>query len=281
MYIAVDVGGTNMRVALMDLEGDGHIVRLASHRVPQDYDEGIHKLIGHISELAQDQPVEGIAACFPGIIDENDMVTTANNLPDWAMKPIKGTLEAHFSMPVRLLHDAQGAAVGEALYGAGRGAERFVYFIWGTGIGAADVKRIDDRRYYMFSFENGHHSMDWQGKVCNCGQRGCPEAHLGGDMLRDYFGAEMQDVADDDPRWDFVVEKAAQLVLNTLCFHPVPLFVFNGGVINNRPFLLERIRPLMEERLALFPMPRMVLAEKGDAAALFGCAGAFSVELIR
>jgi len=281
MYIAVDVGGTNMRVALVDLEGEGHIVRLASHRVLQDYNEGIHKLIAHISELAQDQPVDGIAACFPGIIDENDMVTTANNLPDWAMKPIKSTLQKHFSLPVKLLHDAQGAAIGEALYGAGRGAERFVYFIWGTGIGAADVKRIDERRYFMFSFENGHHIMDWQGKLCNCGQRGCPEAHLGGDMLRDYFGEDMQHVKDDDARWDFVVEKAAQLVLNTLCFHPVDLFVFNGGVINNRPFLLERIRPLMEERLTLFPMPRMVLAEKGDTAALFGCAGAFSVDLLR
>lgn len=280
MLIAVDVGGTNMRVALVDLARDGQIVKLASHRVPQDYQEGIGKLIGHITELAEGQTIEGISACFPGIIDEHDMVTTANNLPDWAMKPIKATLEAHFDLPVKLLHDAQGAAIGEALYGAGRGSERFVYFIWGTGIGAADVKRIDAGRYFMFSFENGHHFMDWQGKTCNCGQRGCPEAHLGGDMLRAYFGEDMGRIADDDPRWEFVIEKAAQLVLNTLCFHPVDLFVFNGGVINNRPFLLERIRPLMEERLTLFPMPRMVLAEKGDSAALFGCAGSFSIELV-
>ena len=75
------------------------------------------------------------------------MVTTANNLPDWAMKPIRQFLEERFGVPVKLLHDAQGAALGEAIFGAARHTDRFVYFIWGTGIGAADIKKIDDRRY--------------------------------------------------------------------------------------------------------------------------------------
>jgi predicted NBD/HSP70 family sugar kinase len=132
----------------------------------------------------------------------------------------------------------------------------------------------------MFSFENGHHIIDWDGVACNCGQRGCPEAQLGGDMLRAYFGEEMRNVSDDDPRWDFVVRKAAQVVINTLIFHPVDLFVFSGGVITKRPFLLDRIRPIMEDRLKMFPIPDMVLAEKGDQSALFGCAGAFQIELV-
>ena len=280
MYIAVDVGGTNMRIALVDLAGEGRVVSQSAHRVLQDYATGIEQMMACIQEMAHNQPVEGIGACFPGIIDADDRVTTANNLPDWAMKPIKPALEQRFGLPVKLLHDAQGAAIGEALYGAGRGSDRFLYFIWGTGIGAADVKRVDAKRYFMFSFENGHHIMEWEGKVCNCGQRGCPEAHLGGDMLGEFFGRPIREVPDDDPRWDEVAQKAAQLVLNTLIFHPVELFVFNGGVINNRPFLLERIRPIMQQRLELFPMPRMVLAERCDSAALIGCAGAFQIELI-
>lgn len=280
MYISIDVGGTTMRVALVDLVGEARILKLESHPVPQDYKIGIEKLCGHIADLSKGQNIEGIGACFPGIIDKDDMVTTANNLPDWTMKPIRQFLKERFGVPVKLLHDAQGAALGEAIFGAARRTDRFVYFIWGTGIGAADIKKIDDHRYYMFSFENGHHIMDWEGKLCNCGQRGCPEAWLGGDMLKDYFGADMADVTDNDPRWDFVVQKAAQTALNTLIFHPVELFVFNGGVINHRPFLLERMRPIMQERVQLFPMPMMVLAEKGDQAALFGCAGAFLVDLI-
>jgi predicted NBD/HSP70 family sugar kinase len=100
-------------------------------------------------------------------------------------------------------------------------------------------------------------------------------------MLREYFGQDMATVTDDDPRWDFVVRKAAQVVLNTLIFHPVDLFVFSGGVITRRPFILERIQPIMKKRLEMFPLPRMVLAELGDQAALFGCAGAFLIDLIR
>ena len=280
MYIAIDIGGTNMRIALVDLSGKETIVKLESHRVPQDYTIGINELSGYITDLSKGQVIQGIGACFPGIIDKNDMVTTANNLPSWTMKPIKETLQERFNVPVKLVHDAQGAAIGEALFGAGKGYDRFVYFIWGTGIGASDVKRIDEKHYFMFSFENGHHIMEWDGKQCNCGQKGCPETYLGGDMLREYFDSDMKNITDDDPRWVFVVEKAAQVVLNTLIFHPVDLFVFSGGVINRRPFLLDRIRPIMQQRLEMFPIPKMVLAEKGDQSALFGCAGSFLIELV-
>jgi len=280
MVIAIDAGGTNMRIALVDVCGNARILKSAVQRIPQDYRTGIDKLIDQISAISAGVEIEGIGACFPGIIDENDMVTTANNLPDWAMKPIKETLQKKFGVPVKLVHDVQGAAIGEALYGAARGRDRFVYFVWGTGIGAGDIKKIDDKRYFMFSFENGHHIMDWDGKQCNCGQRGCPEAYLGGDMLRSYFGGDMALVRDDDPRWDWIVQKAAQVVLNTFIFHPVDLFVFSGGVIMKRPFLLERIKPIMRKRLHMFPLPEMLLAEQGDQSALFGCAGLFQIELV-
>jgi len=280
MVIAVDVGGTHMRIALVDLSGDARIVRMESRKAPQDYEEGIEALSIGIAEMAGSEKIQGIGACFPGIIDVNDMVTTANNLPDWTMKPIRHTLEARFDVPVKLVHDAQAPAIGEALFGAARGSDRFVYFIWGTGIGAADIKRIDLDRFFMFSFENGHHILDWDGIACTCGQRGCPEAYLGGDNLRAFFGKDMETVTDDDPFWEPVIKIAAQVVINTLIFHPVDLFVFSGGVITKRPFLLNRIRSIMQERLTMFPVPKMVLAEKGDQSALFGCAGLFKISLI-
>ena len=280
MYIAIDVGGTNMRIALVDLSEKETIVKQESHHVTQDYSIGIEELSGYIMALSEGQDIQGIGACFPGIVDENEMVNNPNNLPDWGMKPIKETLQERFNTPVKLIHDVQGAAIGEALYGVAKGRDRFVYFIWGTGIGGGDIKKIDDNRYFMSSFENGHHIMEWNGKQCNCGQRGCPEAYLGGDNLREYFGTDMGDISDNDPRWDFVVQKAAQVVLNTLIFHPVDLFVFSGGVITRRPFLLERIKPIMQKRLEMFPLPEMVLAEKGDQSALFGCAGSFLIDMV-
>lgn len=281
MYIAVDVGGTNMRVALIDLDGGEKIVKVESHPVSQDFSIGITELMDCIADISAGVKIEGIGACFPGIIDKNDRITTANNLPDWAQKPVKEPLQERFKVQVKLVHDVQAPALGEAMFGAARGRDRFVFIIWGTGVGAGDIKKIDENRYFMFSFENGHQIMDWDGKPCNCGQRGCPEVYLGGDMLRDYFGRDMSEVPDDDPGWDFIVKKAAQTFLNTLIFHPVDLFVFSGGVITKRQFLLERMKPIMQERLGIFPLPEMVLAEKGEYSALFGCAGLFRVELIR
>lgn len=281
MYIAIDVGGTNMRVALVDLSGEEKILRIESQPVPQDYAVGIKEMVDCIGKVSAGQPFDGIGACFPGILDKNDMIITANNLPDWTNKPIKRTLQERFSVPVKLVHDAQTPAIGEALFGAARNSNRFVYLIWGTGVGASDVKKIDDNKYYVFSFENGHQIIEWNGKQCNCGQRGCAEAYLGGDMLREYFGKDMGEISDDDPGWEYIIEKAAQAFMNTLIFHPVDLLVLSGGVITKRPFLLERIRQLMQKDLKIFSMPEMVLAEKGDHSALYGSAGLFLIDLIK
>ena len=280
MYVSVDIGGTNMRVALVNTSGTAEILKLESKPINPAFIPGIAELGDSITRIVEGYTIDGIGACFPGIIGENDMITTANNLPDWEQKPIRQTLEKRFNVPVRLVHDVQGAAIGEALFGAAKHHDRFVYFIWGTGIGAGDSKRIDEKRYFMFSFENGHHIIEWDGKQCNCGQRGCPEAEFCGDALRDYFDAEMSTIADSDPRWEAIIQKAAQVVLNTLIFHPVDLIVFSGGVISRRGFLLGEIEKIMQQRLTMFPVPKMVLSEKGDKSALYGCAGAFLIELV-
>ena len=281
MYIAIDVGGTNMRIALVDLDGTERILKLESRPVPQNYSVGIAEMMDCIEEVSAGEKIEGIGACFPGIIDPRGMITTANNLPGWTQKPIKDTLQERFQVPVKMVHDSQAPALGEALFGAAKGRDRFVFFIWGTGVGAGDIKRIGEKKYYMFSFENGHHIMEWEGgKQCNCGQRGCPETYLGGDNLREYFGKDMREISDDDPGWDFIVEKAAQTIMNTVIFHPVNLIVFGGGVIMKRPFLLESVKPIMQDRLKMFPLPEMVVSEKGEHSALYGCAGLFEVELI-
>ena len=100
-------------------------------------------------------------------------------------------------------------------------------------------------------------------------------------MLREYFGKDMSEISDDDPGWDMIMQKAAHAILNTLIFHPASLFVFGGGVITKRPFLLKRVESVMQEQMRLLSLPDMVLAEKGDHCALFGCAGLFQIELIR
>jgi len=53
MYIAIDVGGTNMRIALVDLSGKESVMKLESHRIPQDYRIGIEELSGYIAELSE------------------------------------------------------------------------------------------------------------------------------------------------------------------------------------------------------------------------------------
>ena len=58
MYIAIDVGGTNMRIALVDLSGTESIIKLELHKVSQDYNSGIEELCGYISALSEEQDIE-------------------------------------------------------------------------------------------------------------------------------------------------------------------------------------------------------------------------------
>jgi hypothetical protein len=94
------------------------------------------------------------------------------------------------------------------------------------------------------------------------------------------LGADKGDVSDDDPRWDFMVQKAAQVVLNTLIFHHTAPLIFRGGVITRCLFLLERIKFIMQKRLEMFPLPERVPVEKEDQSALFSCAGSFLVDIV-
>ena len=82
MYISIDVGGTNMRVALVDLAGEPRVLKLESHPVNQDYTIGIDELSRHIEVLSTGRDIQGIGACFPGIIDENDMQVIGDPAPD-------------------------------------------------------------------------------------------------------------------------------------------------------------------------------------------------------
>ena len=134
MYISIDVGGTNMRVALVDLDGKEEITNVKSKAVPQDFNTGIQELMECISEISAGQEIKGIGACFPGILDKDDMITTSNNLPNWAQKPIKQILQKRFQVPVKFIHDVQAAAIGEALFGAARQHDQFDFFIWGDRV---------------------------------------------------------------------------------------------------------------------------------------------------
>ncbi|BCN29613.1 ROK family transcriptional regulator [Anaeromicropila herbilytica] len=121
----------------------------------------------------------GIGVASEGLVDSNvGVITRIPDLPNISNFSIKNILENAFSYPVYVNNDMQGAILAEQLYGHGRELKDFIYLGFGKGIGTAIVA---DGRIMTgsrgFATEAGHMSIDYNGKQCRCGNRGCLELY--------------------------------------------------------------------------------------------------------
>ena len=189
--IGLDVGGTNLKGAVVDEAGK----ILFKDSVPTLAAEGgaavLGRLVGLAKKLADAAKGKGhaVAACgmaSPGLVDleKGVVVTGSDNLPGWEGQPIGARLKEALGVPVSGDNDANLAAWGEYVLGAGRGAENFVFITIGTGIGGGIV--LGGKLYrgsIGFAAEPGHLVMGKDGAECTCGHRGCLEADTAGPAL--------------------------------------------------------------------------------------------------
>jgi len=187
--IGVDLGGTKIHTALA--AGDGGI--LAETRIPTEADRGPAHVIGRI--VASIRQVQEEAGAFPGSIGvvavgapgpldaARGIIHFAPNLR-WRGVPLKQLLEEQISMRVVVDNDANLAALGEHVFGAGRGKENVVYITVSTGVGGGLI--LGGRLYHGASDgagEIGHMTVLPDGPLCGCGARGCLEAVSSGTAI--------------------------------------------------------------------------------------------------
>jgi glucokinase len=183
--IAVDLGGTNVRAALVDSSGTirHHVTRpTLGHEGPDAVIDRIAALIGEVvthEKPGDDVPV-GVVA--PGMIDPKaGIVFFGPNIPNWHDIPLCQMLEARLSRTVYIGNDANCAALGEARFGSGRGYDDMIYIAIGTGVGGGVISHghiVGGKR--GFGGELGHVSIDPSGPRCTCGGIGCIESYVGG-----------------------------------------------------------------------------------------------------
>jgi glucokinase len=140
LRIGVDLGGTNMRAALLD--DKGRILKeakekTAAHAGPVKV---IANLISLIEKVKGDESVLGIGIGCPGPLDaRSGTILSPPNLPGWDRIPLAAIVEEHFELPVKVDNDANVAAVAEARLGAGAGYESIYYLTVSTGVGGGFV----------------------------------------------------------------------------------------------------------------------------------------------
>ncbi|HVN56116.1 MAG TPA: ROK family protein [Anaerolineaceae bacterium] len=193
IYIAVDVGGTQLRVATFTEVG---ITPRQQARIPTKSAQGktIDRLMDLIASVwPVDDRVAAIGVAAPGPTNPRlGIVYKAPNIPDWVDLPLRQILEDRFNVPVCLGNDANLAALGEWRFGAGQGRHNILYLTISTGIGAGV---ICDGHLLLgengLAGELGHITVLPDGPVCGCGQRGHLEALSSGTAIAAYVTAEL------------------------------------------------------------------------------------------
>jgi glucokinase len=291
--IALDVGGTGMKAALVG--ADGTLLyedRRATgrERGPDAVVAGIlgfaAELRGHgIERLGESPLAAGVAV--PGIVDEaRGVAAYAANL-GWRDVPLRELLAAELGIPVALGHDVRTGGLAEGRIGAGRGADRFLFVALGTGIaGAIGVDGRVEAGAHGFAGEIGHVVVRPGGTPCPCGQRGCLERFASAAAVSEAWaaacgvpGADAADcakaVASGDPNavrvWQHAVDALADGMVTALTLLDPRTLVVGGGLAEAGETLFTPLRDAVRQRVTFQKLPEIVPATLGDTA---GCLGA-------
>ncbi|HEX6075001.1 MAG TPA: ROK family transcriptional regulator [Micromonosporaceae bacterium] len=192
LAVGVHVTASHLRAAICDMAYDV----LAEERIPYDVNQsperGMRRAEWLVSTLIRQARVDrtkirGIGVAVPGPIEETSGELGAGTvLAGWRGMDIAAELSQRVGIRVQVANDAHAAALGETIWGAGRDASDLAYLKLSSSVGAAVV--IDGEVYKGYgglAGEFGHITVDEQGRICRCGNRGCLETVVGGPYLLD------------------------------------------------------------------------------------------------
>ncbi|MEW6178997.1 MAG: ROK family protein [Chloroflexota bacterium] len=311
-YIGCDLGGTNLRAALVDVE-TGKV--LFQQSVPTLAREGHDAVMHRMADLfltmikaagLNPKDVSGIGIGVPGVLDlEKGETIFLPNLPGtWPHVPLRDVLQERTGLPVALLNDVRSITFGEWRFGAGQGVDTVAVLAIGTGIGGGLV--INGQLHLGIggtAGELGHMVIDFNGPRCGCGNYGCLEAFASGPAIAamgmkavaqglttrigELCGYDLNAItpaliAEAARQGDEIACEIYQqagfylgVAASTLCASVSPRrIIVTGGVANAGRLLLDPMERTMRERVHIMPVEQVeiVTGLLGDHAGVIGAA---------
>src|SRR5215475_7929747 len=177
--VALDVGGTSMKAAVVD----DAFRMITSRRIATRREDGPDAVVERLLGAAADQQAAAVQQGFavraagvvvPGIVDDGIAVLSANL--GWRDVPLRELLHKRLGTPVAFEHDVRAGGLAEGQLGAARGAGDYLFMPIGTGIAGAIVLGGRPFSGHGYGGEIGHLIIEPDGPACACGARGCLEA---------------------------------------------------------------------------------------------------------
>ncbi len=292
-HLGVDLGVTNLKWAVV--EGtpgtDGSWRTLDCGQVPTRAGDGPDAVVGRIAETGR-MAVErwpGVVSVGIGVPGLYDPVAGSArflvNMPgDWAGRPVAPPVADALGQPVALINDARAFGLAELRLGAGRGASSLVGLTLGTGVGG--VIAIDGRVHLGHDGtggEVGHQTIDPDGPMCGCGNRGCLEAFTRADRIAAACGTETAEAAvaaarEGDARALAGLAEIGRYlgigIASMIAVISPDTVVIGGGIAAAGELLLDPIRAELRERVRTTSLDgvSLVTAELGTWAGAIGAA---------
>jgi glucokinase len=296
--LGVDVGGTNLRCALINADG----VVLGRESLATDIASGrdsfLERLLGLLTRLKQGAEAQGkrvVAAGLgvPGLFSNDGILRSSVNLVPLEGLDLAGFVSAGTGLPAVALNDANASAVGEQRFGAGRPFASFLMVTLGTGVGAGLI--LDGKLWTGIdgvAGEFGHLTVEPNGRRCGCGNRGCLEQYASASAIASLalgLGIETETGRVDaarvaelarqgDPKACAIYEQAgaylgmaAAGVVNLLNLEAI---ILGGGVAESFDLLAPVLRREISQRAFALPGERVQLLKGtlGDDAGVLGAA---------
>ncbi len=299
IYIAVDVGGTQLRVATYSEEG---VTPHQQARIPTKSSQGkpIDRLMDLITSVwPVQEKVAAIGIAAPGPTNpKQGIVLSAPNIPGWVNMPLRQTLEDRFGVPTYIGNDANLAAWGEWRFGAGQGHHNLLYLTVSTGIGGGVI--CDDQLLLGengLAGELGHVTILPDGPLCGCGHRGHLEALASGTGIAAYVLEELskgrasslaitpspsaRDISRAAKQGDpLAIEAYARAgkylgiaITNYLHVFNPSIVILGGGVSQSGPLIIKPMQEILQQSVmspGYLTNLTITTAALGDDAGLLG-----------
>lgn len=289
--IGIDIGGTKIEMQVFDRDW----TRLAQARVatPTEYPaliEAVGDLVEQADRVAGAHPL-GISVA--GLIDRRTGLALTSNLPATG-RPLHADLTERIGRPVAFVNDCRAMALSEAHLGFGHGGARVLGLVLGTGVGSGFVREgLADEGASGVVAELGHVALPArlvQGRGlpilrCGCGREGCYETLVSGPGLgrlarhltgRDMTAPEVVSLRRSDPAvaavWAVWCDLVAELLLTAILTLDPDVIVLGGGLSTVDGVADDLRDALARTHIAGLPLPRLGIAEGGDATGARGAA---------
>ena len=307
--IGIDLGGTNIKSGLLDAQGNLVYRTSIATEAEHGFEHVFARLVKLVDQIITEagvarSDVTGIGYGTPGPMSHAEGIIHASpNLPGWVNIPMRKRFSEATGLPVTLENDANVAAYGEFIAGAGRGLLHVVMFTLGTGVGGGVVSNGQlNRGGFENAGELGHTIVVPNGRPCPCGQKGCLERYSSANAVAERFVEALQ-AGEQSPLRERVdagealtsadIVKAAEAgdalaarIWQETCFYLAVAcvnvqhtlnperVVLGGGLINAGACLLDQVRAEMAGLVWNIAQdgPEITFATLGDNAGVIGAA---------